>query len=538
VRLFACAEQPALLSTDSDQSRAPGTECAAHAKEEYMRRYLAVIGLPTAVFLLFGQLPAHPKEPRSAAEMRFDELSQSPPELRAFLYAMPKGADLHYHLTGGLYAENMIRSGASKGSCLDVNTFAASPPPCDSRGFRPISDALHDADLNRKVVDAWSLRGFVPEEGITGHDQFFKTFGLFSAAADAAGATAEVADRAAAQRIAYMEIMTSLQNKAIDQLAANITWTDNFDAMLERVSQLGIEQIVDNAVHDLDQIEQGRARLLACGQDAAHAGCRTELRYLMETNRTASPAHVFAQTVFGFMLARKDPRVVGVNFDGPEDDAVALADYSLHMRMLGYLRSKLPNVNVALHAGELTLGLVPPEQLRSHIREAVMTGGARRIGHGVDIMSEDRPYALLQMLADRHIAVEIALTSNRLILGVAGKQHPFDVYRHFGVPLVIATDDEGVSRTDMTNELVTAVTSYGLTFGDVLSLERNSLEYAFVPGQSLWEDTDTWRLAPPCRDSAKNQPSTGCATFLKSSRKAELEWNYERAIEAFNEIGD
>ncbi|MGY3618187.1 hypothetical protein [Bradyrhizobium sp. USDA 10063] len=188
--------------------------------------------------------------------------------------------------------------------------------------------------------------------------------------------------------------------------------------------------------------------------------------------------------------------------------------------------------------GELTLGLVTPEQLHSHIREAVVTGGARRIGHGVDVMYEDRPYELLQMLSNRHIAVEIALTSNRLILGVAGKQHPFPIYRRLHVPLVIATDDEGVSRTDMTNELVTAVTSYGLTYSDVISLERNSLEYSFLPGQSLWEDTTNWQLTPVCRNSPKDHPSSACTALLKRSKKAELEWKYERALEQFNGVGN
>jgi len=55
------------------------------------------------------------------AEMLFDEAVLSPPELRAFLQAMPKGAELHYHLTGGAYAENLIRSGANRGACIDVN---------------------------------------------------------------------------------------------------------------------------------------------------------------------------------------------------------------------------------------------------------------------------------------------------------------------------------------------------------------------------------------------------------------------------------
>jgi adenosine deaminase len=503
-----------------------------------MLRYFAVSGLSTALFLVFVHLNAYSKEPPSPAEMRFDEVTQSPPELRSFLYAMPKAADLHYHLVGGSYAENLISSGAGKGSCIDVSKLAAAPPPCDaSRGLQPISNALRDADLNRKVVDAWSMRGFVGEPGFDGHDQFFRTFSLFRDAVDLGALAGEVTNRAAEQRLTYMELMISLQTQAIEEIASKITLTDDFDQAMDQLSSLGIEQIVEGAVRDLDKIEKEKARTLKCGQNAPEPGCNMEVRYLMTTIRTESPASVFAQTVFGFMLAKKDNRVVGVNFVAPEDNPVALADYSLHMRMLNYLESKMPSVGVALHAGELTLGLVPPEQLRSHIREAVTIGGARRIGHGVDVMYEDRPYELLQMLADRHIAVEIALTSNRLILGVAGKQHPFAVYRHFDVPLVIATDDEGVSRTDMTNELVTAVTSYGLTYGDIVSLQRNSLEYSFLPGPSLWEDTRNWRMALPCRNGPKTQPSSACLALLNGSKKAELEWNYEKSLEKFDQAG-
>ena len=503
-----------------------------------IRRYLAVIGASAALLLVSGQSREYSKEPRSPAEMRFDEVLQSPLELRSFLRAMPKGADLHYHLIGGAYAENLIRSGADEGACIDISTLAATPPPCDSdRGLHPISNALRDADLNRKIVDAWSMRGFVADAGFTGHDQFFKTFGRFVNAVDPGALVGEVSNRAAGQHLAYMEVMIELQAQAIHQMTSNLTWTDDFDAMLNTLSSLGIERIVENATHDLDRIERKKTRILKCEEKDPEPGCNTEVRYLMTTTRTETPAFVFAQTVFGFMLAKTDSRVLGINFVAPEDDPIALADYSLHMRILKYLESKMPDVNVALHAGELTLGLVTPEQLRSHIREAVTTGGARRIGHGVDVMYEDRPYELLHMLADRHIAVEIALTSSRLILGVAGKQHPFPVYRHFGVPLVIATDDEGVSRTDMTNELVTAVTTYGLGYSDVISLQRNSLEYSFLSGQSLWEDTTHWRLAPPCRNSPKDQPSSACLTFLRSSRKAELEWNYEKSLAAFNGAG-
>jgi len=83
-------------------------------------------------------------------------------------------------------------------------------------------------------------------------------------------------------------------------------------------------------------------------------------------------------------------------------------------------------------------------------------------------------------MAARHIAVEINLTSNDLILGVKGKDHPFQLYRRYAVPLVICTDDEGVSRTDLTNEYRRAVETYDLRYGDVKQLAHNSLEYSFL----------------------------------------------------------
>jgi adenosine deaminase len=53
-------------------------------------------------------------------------------------------------------------------------------------------------------------------------------------------------------------------------------------------------------------------------------------------------------------------------------------------------------------------------------------------------------------MAERHVLVEIALTSNRQIRQVSGQRHPFLRYRQFGVPVTLVTDDEGVERTDLT----------------------------------------------------------------------------------------
>jgi adenosine deaminase len=169
-------------------------------------------------------------------------------------------------------------------------------------------------------------------------------------------------------------------------------------------------------------------------------------------------------------------------------------DYELHMKMFDYFHKLYPDVHLTEHAGELAPGLVPPDGLRFHIREAVEVGHAQRIGHGVDVMEEDHPIELLREMAEKQVAVEICLTSNDLILRVNGENHPFPVYRKFGVPVVIATDDEGVSRSDMTHEYLRAVESYGLSYPDLKKLVHDSIKYSFVEAvvkSRLWADLDS-----------------------------------------------
>ena len=138
----------------------------------------------------------------------------------------------------------------------------------------------------------------------------------------------------------------------------------------------------------------------------------------------------------GFELAKADPRVVGFNLVMPEDGRISMRDFTLHMRWIDYLHQFYPQVKITLHAGELAPGLVPPEGMRFHIRQSVELGHASRIGHGVDVMHEDRPHELLREMAERGVMVEIALTSNDVTLGVRGRGHPLAAYRRAGVPAI------------------------------------------------------------------------------------------------------
>ena len=152
------------------------------------------------------------------------------------------------------------------------------------------------------------------------------------------------------------------------------------------------------------QAETGRKQLEHCGTPQAAPACQVEVRYLWTVLRDFPPEQVFAQTLLAFETVQasmdaKDDTWVGINLVRPEDDFVSMRDYTLQMKMVGYLHSVYPGVHISLHAGELAPGLVPPEGLRFHIRQAVELGDAERIGHGVDMMHEDRPRDLLTELA-------------------------------------------------------------------------------------------------------------------------------------------
>ena len=86
----------------------------------------------------------------------------------------------------------------------------------------------------------------------------------------------------------------------------------------------------------------------------------------------AFPKHmVYAQITAGFEMCKADKRVVALNLVQPEDWLIPMHDYDLHMRMIDVLHGISPNVNITLHAGEITFGQVPPEELGRHIKKAM-----------------------------------------------------------------------------------------------------------------------------------------------------------------------
>ncbi len=164
-----------------------------------------------------------------------------------------------------------------------------------------------------------------------------------------------------------------------------------------------------------------------------------------------------------------------------------------------------------------------------------MIARADRIGHGVDIMHETEPYELLQEMARRNVMVEICLSSNDLILGIKGPDHPLATYLQYGVPAALATDDEGVSRSEISREFLKAAQEQGLDYAQLKTMARNSLTHAFIAGGSLWSDPRKFTPAAPCAQdvATMNLSSNGCKQYVGGSEKAKLQWQLEAGFRKF-----
>src|ERR1035438_7967035 len=53
-----------------------------------------------------------------------------PLALHAFLDQFPKGADLHVHLSGAVYAETFIKDAGIDGLCINPKALSFEKPPC------------------------------------------------------------------------------------------------------------------------------------------------------------------------------------------------------------------------------------------------------------------------------------------------------------------------------------------------------------------------------------------------------------------------
>lgn len=447
------------------------------------------VAFPLLFALAAGTVSPATLTPEQRTSAYYASIRNDPAKQTLFVEAMPKGGDLHHHLTGAVYAESYIAYAAEDGDCFDAG-FTIVAPPCDpARGLVPASNALNadgsHYEFRNLAIDALSARNFAPTPGddsILVH--FFKTFFKFDLVTNGhwPEMLAEVVHRAAIQHEIYLETMLSPDKFKSLGLGTQVGWDPNFDRMRAKLDAAGMPALVAESRRNLDAAEAGMRKILRCNGPAPDAGCGLTLRYIAQVLRDEPKEQVFAQIQVGFELANADARVVSINPVQPQDDYLPLHDFELHMRMFGYFHHLYPKVKITMHAGELFPGVSRPEEMEdpSHIRDSILVGGATRIGHGLDVLYERDPQGLLRMMAQRHILVEDPIYIHELVgPGVVGGDI-LPVYLSAGVPVSLATDDEGGARSNLTQTFMRAVQGYHVSYLQLKGMVENSIHYAFA----------------------------------------------------------
>lgn len=501
-----------------------------------------IISLLIMCFVATASLSSNAAESRNEKiiDQYLSSIKHDPVQLRIFLQALPKGADLHTHLDGAIYAESYIRWAAEDGKCFNIETQTI-VDACDPSNQKLIRahKLLSDPTLFNKAVDAMSIRNY-DKSNVSGHTQFFSTFSKFSGAIRGREGhmLAEIAQRAASQNVSLLELQVVFKIFEAAALADEFSGKEPPDQVHLALQHPKIKTLTEAAIKQLDEAESVKDKLLDCHVSPALPACEVKLLFLPTIIRVLPEGSIAPQAALAFSLVNSDERFVGINIAAPEDNALALKNYTNHMTMLGLFGKEYPNVSdrLSLHAGELKLGLVNTSDLTDNIFEAVTIAKAKRIGHGVSIAHELAKHPnLLILMQKSSTVVEINLTSNEVILELAYDDHPFRFYLDNHIPLVISTDDEGVSRIDLTHEFQLATQRYNLNYAELKSIIRNSLEYSFLSGRSLFTDYSSLTIELVCSGSLVDiqDSSNRCQQFLLSNEKARFQTQLEKDLLEF-----
>lgn len=465
----------------------------------------------------------------SSLQPYFEHLKSDPDALYQFLKEMPKGGELHYHLMGGAYPELMLSFAKEDNYCLDKQTFHMMP-------FKQYCKGVMTRFLTptnpwyQKTLRAWSLQDFDTKHR-SAHDHFFAAFYKFYGPfmAYEGRLLAQVIQRAAEQHEHYLEVMLPIPEMPEGSLTEKPLPLAEMPKRREALLQSPqFQESVKRTVQAIERLKQEAHHLLGCEHHPDTPACQVKIKFQYHALREQPFPMMFAQALQGFLAASQSPDIVAVNLVQAEDSLSALEDYPKQMAAFGFLHQHYPKVHIALHAGELAEGTKPQDR-RFHIHDAIYKGFAERIGHGVDIKSENNYEALLRHMATVPIPIEVSLTSNDYLLNISGKTHPIYDYLKYGVPIVLSTDDEGILRTSLTQEYIRAAQEHHMTYDALKLISRNALTYSFLPGKSIWRDANS---AEPV-DACKSLESQTCLNFIAQEEKAKTQWALEQDFAAF-----
>jgi adenosine deaminase len=399
----------------------------------------------------------------------FEKAKDHQPSLIAFLQQMPKGADLHNHISAVIEIETVLKYAAAGGYDFDIENKKFVAGSDGNIGANYIkSDLLKELyNGNSSVVttgerelimsvifDNLSMRNYEKSDE-NSHDLFFQYF-FRTINVDASEYYKEVFTRAVNQNISYLELMTNLDDDV---------YYDQINAVKEQILKENGKKPTDLTVN-----------------------------FIATVNRNQS-AERFKSKLAQAIAIYDNPKrhTVGITILSAEDDIISQQEFSAQMQAIDdAVKLRAENgqepINFHLHGGELTLDYSEYEILTDRVSETVYTGHAKNVGHAVSVAWNNDVYTLLKYMRDNRIGVTICPTSNEAILGVAVQDNQFGLLWEADVPVAIATDDEGLSRTNLTNEFAKIITAFDLSYAEVKYLAFSSLDMSFVSGKSIFAE--------------------------------------------------
>ena len=394
---------------------------------------------------------------------RFEEIKSiaTPAQLYAFLYDLPKGGDIHNHAGGSnipewIYAvlTDPRRNGGDRfytrarfGSAADAIAPAAR--------FHTVRQFTYAHFAAEKQAE------YVPLESLSAEER--------QAWCDALRLDAAGEGRAEFFEVIWTRLGDTGRNPHVrtELLAENVK-AFAAEGLLYLETQFGVDQLYTNAGQPIpvaDAVEFVRRRLAE--PDVVETGLT--VRFQESVLRFTPRAEAQLAESYRFVAANRD-FWVGVNLVGIEERGPGYPRRFLET--FRELRRQHPTLPLSIHAGEMD----GPD---SHIRDTLLLG-ASRIGHGVNLIKD--PETLLLLQQSRRTLVEINLISNRLLEYIPDTAlHPFPEYLRTGVPVCLNTDDRGMWDSNMTDEYFTAVTTFNLSWDELVQLGRNSLAHSFAP---------------------------------------------------------
>lgn len=403
----------------------------------------------------------------AAAERWFEDLKKSatPAQLYTFLYALPKGGDLHNHLGGAARSEwlwDAALAASAQGyiyytkvriqNCIDYGHNEYGPDPylllfknLQASDYEKLdacqkSEYKRLQDLDDHEHKAWlsSLRLDLPHEG---RDEFFEA--------------------------QWRRLDALLENPyLVNEILLRNMEAFGKEGLVYLETQTGLEGFrkPDGSAFSLPEVAALYRQFL--GSKPAKA-TGVEVRFQNALLRFTPVSEQRLRDLYAINDQYRD-LYVGINMVGREDNAKG---YPLRfLPVLRELRKRYPDINLSIHAGEM-------DEPDAHIRDTLLLG-AKRIGHGVNLISA--PDTLVLMRNGPYM-VEINLISNLLLEYVSDfSQHPFPEYLRIGIPTALSTDDRGMWDSDLTDEYYVAVHEFNLSWEEMVQLGRNSLTYSFL----------------------------------------------------------